>query len=69
MGAAAYGCYQGLSRLFGGSGIATVGAVLAGVLVYGILLLKIGGVDAQELQTMPGGTRILKTARKLRILQ
>ena len=69
MGAVAYGCYQGLSRLFGGSGIATVGAVLAGVLVYGILLLKIGGVDAQELQTMPGGTRILKTARKLRILQ
>lgn len=42
---------------------------MAGVLVYGILLLKIGGVDAQELQTMPGGTRILKTARKLRILQ
>ena len=69
MGAAAYGCYQGLSRLFGGSGIATVGAVLAGVLVYGILLLKIGGVDAQELQTMPGGFQDSENRQGNRVLQ
>lgn len=69
MGAAAYGCYQGLSRLLGSNGIAAAGSILAGVLVYGILLLKIGGVEAQELQTMPGGARLLRAARRLRILR
>ena len=59
MGAAAYGSYQGLLLLLKNSAAATILAVCVGGVVYGCLLLKLGGVEQSELRSMPGGTKVI----------
>ena len=43
-------------------------AVAAAVAVYGVLLVKLGCLDEDELHQMPGGTRLLQMFRKLRLM-
>lgn len=38
------------------------------VAVYGVLLVKLGCLDEDELHQMPGGTRLLQVFRKLRLM-
>ena len=48
--------------------IGTAAAIVAAVAVYFVLLLLFKGVNAQELKGMPGGTRLLAVATKMRLL-
>lgn len=68
MGAAAWGCYQGIYRFSEHNAISAVFAVAVGGFVYGCLLLKLRGVEASELKAMPGGTKIFRIGRKLHLL-
>ena len=72
MGAAAYGVYRLCSHFLGNQGagnlIGTMAAIFAAILVYFVLLLKLKGVEEQELRTMPGGTRVLVLAKKLHLM-
>lgn len=43
-------------------------AVTAAVAVYGICLIKLGAIDEVELYDMPSGRRLVRLARKLRLL-
>ena len=47
---------------------ALVCSVLAAVLVYGVLLVRLGGVEEEELYAMPKGKKILKVCRRLRLM-
>ncbi len=67
MGGAAFGIYR-LCSMVMGNALSTVASVLAAVLVYFVLLLKLGGVTERELGRMPGGSRILRVARKLHLM-
>lgn len=67
MGAAAYGVYR-LCFLAMGNLVSTMISILAAVMVYFVLLIKLKGVDAQEMRGMPGGTRLLGVARKLHLM-
>lgn len=67
MGAAAYGSYQGLLLLLKNSAAATILAVCVGGVVYGCLLLKLGGVEQSELRSMPGGTKVIALGRKFHL--
>ncbi|MFO7152706.1 MAG: polysaccharide biosynthesis protein [Bacillota bacterium] len=42
-----------------GNGIATLGSIGVGVLVYAAVLLAVGGVGEDELSLLPGGTRLI----------
>lgn len=67
MGGAAWGVYRLCGKALGnaaGTGVAMVAA--AGV--YFVLLIKLRGVNEQELREMPGGTRLLWAARRLRLM-
>jgi len=68
MGAAAFGVYRVAYRVFGNL-ISTGISVLVAVAVYFVLLILLKGVDAQELRSMPGGTRLSGLARKLHLMR
>lgn len=75
MGAAAYGVYQlfylltsGLLKGRLGTAVCIMPAILAAVLIYFILLIKMGGVNGAELRTMPGGTRLARVAARLHLM-
>lgn len=75
MGFAAFGAYTAIYSLLpegmasGRLGIilALCPAILAAVLIYGVLLLRFGGFSDKELKEMPMGTRLLGAARKLHL--
>lgn len=72
MGAASYGTYFGISKIFPSGRIwlaFQVGiAVFVAVGVYGVCLIKLGAVDEAELYEMPAGRRLVRLARKFRLL-
>ncbi len=67
MGGAAWGIYDLCAKVIGSS-ISTAAAILAAAAVYFVLLILLRGVDEKELKSMPGGTRLFRVARKLRLL-
>ena len=68
MGAASFGVYRAAYSIFGNL-ISTGISVLVAVAVYFVLLILLKGVDAQELRSMPGGTRLSGVARKLHLMR
>lgn len=68
MGAAAFGVYRAAYSIFDNL-ISTGISVLVAVAVYFVLLILLKGVDAQELRSMPGGTRLSGLARKLHLMR
>ncbi len=67
MGASAYGIYR-LCSLKMGNIISTLISILVAVMVYFVLLIKLKGIDAREMKSFPGGTRLLTVARKLHLM-
>ena len=68
MGAAAFGVYRAAYSVFGNL-ISTGISVFVAMLVYFVLLILLKGMDAQELRSMPGGTRLSGLARKLHLMR
>ena len=68
MGAAAVGVYKLIHLGIQSNAVCTLGAVAAAVAVYGVLLVKLGCLDEDELHQMPGGTRLLQVFQKLRLM-
>jgi len=67
MGGAAWGIYK-LCIKATGNLISTGLAILAAVMVYVVLLMKMKGMDERELRMIPGGTKLLGVARKLHLM-
>lgn len=67
MGVIAFAVYKLCFGLLGNL-VSTLVSVGAAVMVYFVLLLKLKGVDAQEMRSMPGGTRLSGIARKLHLM-
>jgi stage V sporulation protein B len=68
MGVAAYFSYQGFVTLLHSNLIATLLAILVAVLVYGILLVFLRGVEEEELEMIPKGRSIVRILKKLHLL-
>ncbi|MEI3199531.1 MAG: polysaccharide biosynthesis protein [Lachnospiraceae bacterium] len=67
MGLVAIGIYQ-LFHLFAENAISCILAVLAAMAVYGVLLVKLGGISEKELLGIPKGTLIVQILKKCRLL-
>ncbi len=65
MGAVAWGVYWACGRL--GNVVGVAAAVCAAVAVYFVLLIRLRGITEREMRRMPGGTKLLKMARLLRL--
>ncbi|MCB6607327.1 polysaccharide biosynthesis protein [[Clostridium] symbiosum] len=68
MGAAAFGVYKLVILIVKSNLIGTILAVITAVAVYGILLIKLRCIDEEELYTMPGGTKMIRISKKLRLM-
>lgn len=68
MGAAAFLVYKGIHLVTNSNLMGTMLAVFTAVLVYGALLLKLGCVEEGELFSMPGGKKVIRIARRFRLL-
>lgn len=68
MGAAAFGVYKLVILIIKSNLIGTILAVATAIAVYGILLIKLRCIDEEELYTMPGGTKIIRISKKLRLM-
>lgn len=68
MGAVAYLVYRLAALVLKNNLLSTAAAIMAAVAVYGILLLRLRGIEASELTSLPGGTRLLRLCRKLRLV-
>ncbi|MGX4601526.1 putative polysaccharide biosynthesis protein [Faecalimicrobium sp. JNUCC 81] len=60
--------YGLLSGIIGGK-LATVVAIAIGAVVYGLVLLFIGGIKKEEVLTMPKGDKIYKLLKKLNLMR
>ena len=76
MGAAAYGVYRGLLAALPwaarsgrvGMAVLVVPSVAVAMAVYGLLLVRLGAVNEEELREMPMGTRLTRIFKRLRLL-
>lgn len=68
MGACVYFVYRFLVQTTKSNAVSVVAAILAGILVYGILLLLLKGMNERDLKSFPKGHLIIKVAKKLHLL-
>ena len=68
MGICTFGVYQLLYKATKMNAVATLISICAAVAVYGVLLIKLKGMDDADLRQMPGGTKLLPILRKLRLM-
>ena len=61
--------YYGLYALTSINILALTIAVVMAVLVYFILVIKMGAVSEEELRSMPKGHLLVKVAKKMRLLK
>ncbi len=67
MGAAAYGIYEGLFMLTRRPFIALLAAVVAAVLLYLIVYVKISGTTKEEMRRFPMGTKLVRILQIIHI--
>jgi len=68
MGVCAFGSYQLFHMACKSNLLSTLLAIMIAVAVYGVLLIKLKCMNAEEMKQMPGGTRLLGICRKLRLM-
>ncbi|HIZ82398.1 MAG TPA: polysaccharide biosynthesis protein [Candidatus Mediterraneibacter pullistercoris] len=68
MGVITYLVHLGLDMLIGGRVIPTVAAILAAIIVYVFLILKMGTLSDDDILALPMGARILRFCRKLNLI-
>lgn len=68
MAAGALGSYHLFFTLIGSNTIATLLAICVAVAVYGLVMLLIKGIVEEDLQTVPGGGKLIRILRKMRLL-
>ena len=69
MGAAACGVYQGLYLLFHVNILALAFAVAVAVLVYFVLIIRMGVLTREELKSLPKGHMLVHFACKMKLLR
>lgn len=68
MGAAAYGTYTGLFGLTESNVVSLISAVIVGVAVYGVLILKTGVLTEKDIRSMPKGTKLAGLLKKMHLI-
>ncbi|MBQ6887587.1 MAG: polysaccharide biosynthesis protein [Lachnospiraceae bacterium] len=69
MGVAAWGVYHGMYILIQSNLICLATAVMVAVMVYFVVLIKIGGLTEKELKAMPKGTLLVRAAKKMHLMK
>lgn len=68
MGVVTYAVHLALDLLIGGRWIPTIVAILAAIIVYVVVVLKIGTLSDEDIEALPMGARLLRLCKKLRLM-
>lgn len=68
MAAGTLGSYHLFFALIGSNTIATLLAICVAVAVYGLVMLLIKGIMEEDLRTVPGGGKLIRILKRLRLL-
>lgn len=68
MAAGTIGGYHLFYQLIGSNTIATLLAICIAVAVYGLVMLLIKGIVEEDLQAVPGGGKLIRVLKRLRLL-
>lgn len=69
MGVVAFVVYQGLHALLSVNIVALAVALVAAVMIYFVMVIRMGAVTEDELRSMPKGNLLLKIAKKFHIIK
>ncbi len=69
MGAAVYGTYHGLMKVYAINSVWTMVSILVGIVVYGVFLLLLKCLSPDEILAFPKGATLLRIARKLHLVK
>lgn len=69
MGAAAFGVYWGIYYIIEMNRIALLFAIGVAVIVYFVLIIKLGAVNEAELKAFPKGTMLVAFAKKMHLIK
>lgn len=69
MGVAAFFLYHGMYQLTESNTVSLLIAILAAILIYGILMLLLKGLTEEELSRLPKGQLLIKAAKKVHLLR
>ncbi|MCM1210669.1 MAG: polysaccharide biosynthesis protein [Blautia sp.] len=69
MGIVAYGVYQGVYYLINLNRISLLVAIGAAVMVYFVLIIRLGAVEESELLNFPKGAMLVRIAKKLHLMK
>jgi stage V sporulation protein B len=69
MGLSCYGVYSLLEVIAVGNAISTIISILAGICIYIIVLVKLKGVEKEEMYSVPKGDKIVSLLMKIRLIQ
>lgn len=64
MGICSFAAHKLFMVVLGSNSIATLLAIMTGVVVYGVLIFSLRAITLDEVETMPGGTKLSKIIRK-----
>lgn len=68
MGIVTYAVHLALDLLIGGRWIPTIIAILIAMIVYVVVVLKIGTLSDEDIEALPMGARLLRLCRKLHLM-
>ena len=68
MGIVTYAVHLALDLLIGGRWIPTIIAILIGMIVYVVVILKIGTLSDEDIEALPMGARLLRLCRKFHLM-
>ena len=68
MGLAAYGVYYGLYLLIPVNAVCLLAAIGVAVIVYFVILIKIGGITKDDLYSFPKGAMLVSIATKMHLI-
>ena len=68
MGVITYFIHLGLDTLIGGRVIPTVIAIMIAIVIYVVLILKLGAMSEEDILALPMGAGILRGCRKIRLI-
>lgn len=68
MGVVTYAVHLALDLLIGGRWIPTIVAILAAIIVYVLVVLKIGTLSDEDIEALPMGARLLRLCKKLHLM-
>ena len=68
MGIVTYAAHLALDLLIGGRWIPTIIAIFIAMIVYVVVVLKIGTLSDEDIEALPMGARLLRLCRRLHLI-